>query len=112
MNPEILNQIEKELKYSQKKYPDQDLTREQTVKLTIQKMNETIIHHCSGCVQACTDVERFMCNSFASISILIRGIEREIKRHDEQIKSDEQKLEQKKLGLFANRNKLFGSLKL
>jgi hypothetical protein len=88
----IVDQIIKELKYAEKCHPNQNLSKVETIDKAIAKLRKIYDSNkaCGSCT-TCSDSEKFICSTFATIAILIRGIECEIKNSD----------------IFKNRNEFF-----
>src|ERR1035437_6931925 len=97
---EIFEQIEKELDYAEYKHPGQQVTKIDSLQFAIAKLREPIDNTkwCEYGCSDCTDTDKYICNSFAAIALLIRGIEQEIKVTNVVDKT------------FNRRNKLFDKL--
>ena len=86
----IQKQIDKELKYAQEKHGDEICTIQMSIKKAIDKLEKAEGHNncpdqsgyscCCGPLKVfckCNENDRRICDSFAAIAILIRGIEKE-----------------------------------
>lgn len=88
MNNEVMEQICKELTYAESKYPNQILSKPDTLSKALAKLNMAYDDtpgcsvSCLGVCKECTDSKKFACQSFAAIAILIRGIESAMKENE------------------------------
>jgi hypothetical protein len=102
LNLEIFKQIEKELNFAELCHPNQQITKSESLQFAINKLKSCTslnypvcgINNCT-----CNDTDKYICNSFAAIAILIRGIEQELKVEESVVTKS-----------FKKRLKLFNSL--
>ena len=92
-------QIEKELDYAETLHPDQELSREHTISLVLNKLRYE--RCCGKPCEICTDDNKFLCSVYSSIAILIRSLECEHKRQLEKVQEN----------LYSNRNRVFNETK-